>query len=159
MLDALIAQCAPDVDQLTMQAIVQVESRAQPWTINVNGGYRLVRQPRNQAEATATARHLVRLGYSIDAGHGQINSTNWKWLGLSADNAFDRCTNLRAAQTILVDCFKRAPARQAQRALRQALSCFNTGNFTAGFANGYVTRILLAAAAIRSANLPPKELP
>lgn len=149
MLDALILQCAPDVDQLTMQAIVQVESRGQPWVININGGYQLVRQPRSQAEASVTARQLVRLGYNIDVGHGQINSSNWSWLRLNADNAFDRCTNLRAAQTVLVDCFKRAPSSNSQIALRQALSCFNTGNFSAGFSNGYVSRVLRAAAAIR----------
>lgn len=150
MLDALILQCAPDVDQLTMQAIVQAESSGQPWAININGGYQLVRQPRSQAEASATARHLVRLGYNIDVGHGQINSSNWSWLGLNADNAFDRCTNLRAAQTVLVDCFKRAPSSNSQIALRQALSCFNTGSFSAGLSNGYVSRVLRAAAAIRS---------
>jgi type IV secretion system protein VirB1 len=151
---AHIEQCAPDVDQLTMRAIVQVESGGHPWAININRGYQLVRQPRSQAEAAVTARHLVRLGYNIDVGHSQINSANWKWLGLSADNAFDRCTNLRAAQTVLVDCFKRAPSKTPQLALRQALSCFNTGDFTAGLSNGYVTRVLRAAAAIRSANLP-----
>jgi type IV secretion system protein VirB1 len=159
MVDALITQCAPDVDSLTMQAIVKVESGGRPWAINVNGGYQLVRQPRSQAEAVVTAHHLVHLGYNIDVGYGQINSSNWLWLGLTPKSMFDRCTNLRAAQTVLVDCFKRAPSKKPQLALRQALSCFNTGSFTAGFGNGYVTRVLQAAAAIRSANLQPKESP
>ena len=159
MVDALISQCAPDVDSLTMLAIVKVESGGQPWAININGGYQLVRQPRSQAEAVVTARHLVRLGYSIDVGHAQVNSANWPWLNLSAESAFDRCTNLRAAQTVLLDCFKRAPAVEPQMALRQALSCFNTGSFSAGFSNGYVARVLKAAAAIRFANLHPKESP
>jgi type IV secretion system protein VirB1 len=159
MLDALLHQCAPDVDQLTMRAIVEVESGGHPWVININRGYQLVRQPRSQAEAAVTARQLVRLGYNIDVGHGQINSSNWSWLRLNAETAFDRCTNLRAAQTVLVDCFKRAPSRNPQIALREALSCFNTGNFTAGFSNGYVGRVLRAAAAIRSTNLQPKESP
>lgn len=153
-LPTYIERCAPDVDQLTMRAIVEVESGGHPWAININQGYQLVHQPRSQAEASVTARHLVRLGYSIDAGHGQINSLNWSWLSLNADNVFDRCTNLRAAQTVLVDCFKRAPSSNSQIALRQALSCFNTGSFTAGFSNGYVGHVLRAAAAIRSANVP-----
>jgi type IV secretion system protein VirB1 len=154
---AHIERCAPDVDRLTMHAIVRVESGGHPWVININRGYQLVRQPRSQAEAAVTARHLVRLGYDIDAGHGQINSSNWSRLGLSADNVFDRCTNLRAAQAVLVDCFKRAPSRNPQMALREALSCFNTGSFTGGFHNGYVTRVLRAAAAIRSSTSPRSE--
>jgi type IV secretion system protein VirB1 len=153
-LPAHIERCAPDVDPLTMRAIVQVESGGHPWAININRGYQLVRQPRSQAEAAVTARHLVRLGYNIDVGHAQVNSSNWFWLGLNSASAFDRCTNLRAAQMLLVDCFKRAPSKQPQLALREALSCFNTGNFTAGFSNGYVMRVLRAAAAIRSANVP-----
>jgi type IV secretion system protein VirB1 len=45
---------------------------------------------------------------------------------------------------VLLDCFSRAPATIPQVALRQALSCYNTGGFRDGFNNGYVAKVLRA---------------
>lgn len=144
MLDlALLAVCAPAVHPTTMQAIVQHESRANPYAIGVNGGYALPRQPRTKAEAVATAQWLKQQGYSFDSGAAQINDANWQWLGLDAESVFDPCTNLQAAQTILQDNYARAVKQygEGQKALQAALSAYNTGNFTAGVKNGYVQKV------------------
>ena len=61
---ALASQCAPTVAPETVLAIVQTESSAEPFALNVNGG----RQPARQgsaADAAATARRYVAAGYSV----------------------------------------------------------------------------------------------
>jgi type IV secretion system protein VirB1 len=130
---------------------MHTESRHNPYAIGVNRGpVRLMRQPRMLDEAVATARELRRLGVSFDAGRAQINVANWHWLGLDERSVFDTCRNLQAAQRVLLDCKARVPARDAQTALREVLSCFNTGNFRSGFANGYVGRVANAPASVPS---------
>lgn len=145
---ALMPQCAPDVAPSTMARLVHVESGFNALAINVNGG-RLERQPRTLAEAVVTARELRKQGWDFDAGAAQINVRNWRWLGLDEFTVFDPCTNLRAAQAVLLECFGRASSGDEQQRLRGALSCFNTGNHRAGFANGYVSKVM------RAPGLPP----
>lgn len=142
----LISVCAPVIHPDTILRVVRTESGYNALALGVNG-VRLERQPRNLAEAVVTARELRRQGYDFDAGVAQINVRNWQWLGLDEVSVFDPCKNLQAAQTVLLDCFKRAPAADPQRALRQALSCYNTGNHRNGFSNGYVVKVVRATVA------------
>ncbi|HEY1394421.1 MAG TPA: lytic transglycosylase domain-containing protein, partial [Methylibium sp.] len=133
----------------TARALVSVESAFNPWAIGVVGGV-LVRQPRHQAEALATARALLAAGWNFSVGLGQINVGNFQRLGLTLDSAFEPCTNLMAMQTVLSECFDRARASAAtptpnQSALRQALSCYYSGNFSTGFRHGYVRKVVVAA--------------
>ena len=80
-------------------------------------------------------------------GLAQINSNNLVGLGLSVDDIFKPCINLRASQTILKACYDSAlksyPAGQV--ALRHALSCYNTGSLINGISNGYVTKVINVA--------------
>lgn len=146
-----MARCAPDVHPRLLLRVMHTESRHNPYAIGVNRGpVRLMRQPRTLGEAVATARELRRLGVNFDAGRAQINVTNWRWLELDERSVFDTCRNLQAAQRVLLDCKTRAPSRDAQTALREVLSCFNTGNPRSGFANGYVGRVANAPAAVPS---------
>lgn len=156
---ALTLACAPQVHPDTALALIRTESALNPWAIGVVGGA-LERQPRNLAEALATARALQSRGWNFSVGLGQINLGNFPRLGLKLENAFEPCTNLAAMQTVLSGCFDSAPARRrpegpdasgaaahtstAQPALRQALSCYYSGNFTTGFAYGYVRRVARA---------------
>lgn len=151
---ALAALHAPAIHPNTVARIVQAESARQPLAIGVNGA-RLEHQPRSLAQAVNTARALRAQGYDFDAGLCQINVRNFRWLGLDEVSVFDPATNLRACQTVLLDCFQRAPSTDPQAALRMALSCFNTGNHRSGFANGYVSRVVLQPAAFPP--VPPKD--
>lgn len=147
-LAALTLSCAPDIHPVTLQALVGHESRAQQYAIGVNRkGRHLPRQPQTLAEATAAAQGLIDQGIDFDAGLGQINVRNWAWLKLDSTTVFDPCRNLAAAQTVLADCYARAlPGhKDPQQALRAALSCYNTGNFSRGFSNGYVGKVLTQA--------------
>jgi type IV secretion system protein VirB1 len=155
---ALVLACAPQVHAGTATALVQVESGFNPWAIGVVGGS-LERQPRDRAEAMATARSLREAGWNFSVGLSQINVGNFARLGLTLESAFDPCTNLAAMQTVLVDCFDRAAtitpnARPDQPALRRALSCYYYGNFSTGMQQGYVQRVAMAALAQRLLALP-----
>lgn len=143
---ALSAQCAPDVSPQTLAAVAHAESRFDPFAIGVNRDAP-VRQPRTRAEATRTASRLIASGANIDLGIAQINSDNLGWLGLSIDDAFDPCRNLAAAAAVLRGGFRPISDRLAdrQRALRVALSRYNTGHPERGFRNGYVARVEAAA--------------
>ena len=153
---ALAMACAPAVHAGTARALVAVESSFNPHAIGVVGGV-LDRQPRNRAEALATASHLQATGWNFSVGLAQINVRNFERLGLTAATAFDPCQNLRAMQAVLGECFERSLSRAPpQAALRQALSCYYSGNFVTGFRHGYVQRVASAVPPSRRASgVPP----
>jgi type IV secretion system protein VirB1 len=153
---ALALACAPQVHADTARALVSVESAFNPWAIGVVGGA-LVRQPRHRVEALATAKALQDAGWNFSVGLGQINVANFDRLGLTVETAFEPCANLAAMQTVLAECFDRASGTAAKAAdqvtLRQALSCYYSGNFDTGFRHGYVRKVVVAARAVATAQL------
>lgn len=143
----LARQCAPDVHISTLAAVVRHESAFDPLVIGVNAKPHRSIRPSSKQEAVREVRELIAKGVDFDVGYGQINVRNWKWLGVTPETIFDPCTNLASAQRVLVDCYKRAAAIHGpgQNALYAAFSCYNTGNFTRGFSNGYVGKVLAGA--------------
>jgi type IV secretion system protein VirB1 len=167
----LVLACAPLIAPDTALALVQTESAGNPFAIGVVGNA-LTRQARKASEALATAAELDRQGWDYSLGLAQINRRNFSKLGLTPASALEPCANLRAMQTLLVDCFARAgsgaQARPAQTAdansgqatqpsptseqlrLRKALSCYYSGNFRTGFTRDltgqppYVERVMAA---------------
>ena len=143
-LAALVLSCAPLVAADTARALIQVESGGNPFAIGVVGGA-LVRQPTNRAQAVATVTALEAAGWNFSVGLGQINKRNFQRYGLTPATAFEPCANLAAMQAILGECFARAKQRQPpQAALRDAFSCYYSGNFVTGHQNGYVSKVLAA---------------
>lgn len=159
-LSDLLAKCAPNVHPVTIGALVRHESGGNPYAILDNGdwgrprGERVLRsfRPQSQAEAVTVAKKLIAAGHVVDMGLGQINNRNLKGLGLTVEQIFDPCMNLQASQTILSNKYSTAVKRYGpgDQALYAALSAYNTGNFTGGFANGYVRKVLQAS----SLNVP-----
>ena len=151
-LAALVLACAPLVAHDTARALIQVESAGNPFAIGVVGGA-LARQPVNLPEALATVAALEAAGWNYSVGLGQINQRNFGRYGLSPATAFEPCANLTAMQGILGECFYRASRRAdrqvdrhptAQAALRDAFSCYYSGNFLTGHLHGYVGKVLAA---------------
>lgn len=143
-LAAILLACAPLVAPTTAHALVHVESGGNPFAIGVVGG-QLARQPRHLAEAVATVKHLEANGWNYSVGLGQINKANFARLGLTPETAFEPCANAQGMQAVLGECFGRATRTNAeQAALRAALSCYYSGNFSTGFRDGYVDRVLAA---------------
>lgn len=150
---ALTTLCAPLVHPSTAQAIVATESSFNPDAIGVVAGT-LERQPREIVEALATARALRAKGWNFSVGLAQINVHNLDRLGMSLADGFDPCKNLQAMQVVLGDCHERSRTNDgSQPALRRALSCYYSGNFTTGFRHGYVNRVV--GNAQRAARAPP----
>lgn len=156
-LEQLAAQCAPQVAPVTMLAIVKVESGGNPLAINVNGGSRLLRQPKSREQAIAWSQWLIANGYSVDMGLAQVNSANLRRLRASVADMFDPCANLAAGASILAANYANAAPRHAnpQDALKAALSAYNTGNHRSGLTNGYVAKVTAAAYPDRVAKEKP----
>ena len=155
----LVMSCAPQVDAGTAHALIVVESGFNPHAIGVVGGV-LDRQPTGRSEAIATAKALQATGWNFSVGLAQINQHNFDRLGLTVESAFEPCINLAAMQKALAECYARATQRNSaeQRALRETLSCYYSGNFVTGFAHGYVRRVVAARAAQPpSTAITPKE--
>jgi len=157
----LFMACAPNVAPQTIEQIVRVESAGDPLALNVNGA-RLERKPHDAADAAELARHYMAAGYSVDLGLMQINSRNLSHLGYRVEEMFEPCKNLAAGARILSVFYAQArPSRRdEQSALLAALSAYNTGNFSRGFTNGYVSRyfkgspVHVPAPSIASAPIP-----
>lgn len=140
----LAENCAPSVAPEIMEKLVRAESGFNRFAIGVNGAEHRSYHPGSEEEAERIARDLISQGHSIDLGLGQINSSNFEWLGLTVESVFDDCANLKASETVLRDGYDRARelGSDPETALHQALSAYNTGTFTRGFSNGYVTRVM-----------------
>jgi type IV secretion system protein VirB1 len=132
-----------------MQHVVHVESSYNPYAIGVVGG-KLARQPRNLAEALATARMLEGRGYNFSVGLAQVNRYNLARYGLdSYERAFEACPNLQAGSRILAECYGRSGGNWGK-----SFSCYYSGNFTTGYRHGYVQKIY---ASMRNAAKPGSE--
>ncbi|RDU98752.1 conjugal transfer protein [Trinickia dinghuensis] len=142
----LVMACAPFVSANTMLAVIHQESRGNPWAINVNGSQRY-RKASSYEEAVAESKRLIASGANIDMGLMQINSKTMSSLGLTVERVFDPCTNVYAGGTVLtrnyVQAARTLPSDQA--ALLAALSAYNTGNYSRGLKNGYVSGVVKAA--------------
>jgi len=154
-LSALVQQCAPAVGQTTMQAIIRTESAGNPWALGDNT-VRLQRQPTTKEEAVAAAKDLISQGHSVDMGLGQVNSKNLAALGLTVEQVYEPCTNIKASATILTAAYQRAVKQHGagQDALLAALSAYNTGSLTLGFGNGYVQKVVANAGQAVAFNIP-----
>ena len=142
----LAATCAPSVHVDTLASVAKTESQFDPLAIhdNVTGQ---TFHPASIGEAVRIATDLVTTRrHSTDLGLMQVNSANLPALGLALPDAFDDCRNIVAGARILAENYRSPPAGDdAQPAIRQALSRYNTGHADRGFTNGYVRRVQLAA--------------
>lgn len=151
--EKLAKDCAPNVHVDTLKALITVESSGNPYAIGVVNGV-LERQPKNLPEAVSTARRLEKEGFNFSMGLSQVNRHNLAKYGETYASIFEPCRNLKTGAAILTDCFKRALVKEKdnQTALRAALSCYYSGNFSRGFrpdAPGrpsYVQKVVSASA-------------
>ncbi|OHV79315.1 type IV secretion system lytic transglycosylase VirB1 [Ensifer sp. LCM 4579] len=151
----LARECSPWVSPSTLAAIAKVESDFEPLSAHDNTTGETLHW-KDPMEATQSVKERLKAGHSIDVGLMQINSTNFSALGLTPENAFQPCISLSAAGTLLESRYAGGKTAAAeQRALRRAISAYNTGDLTRGFANGYVRKVELAARKI----VPPLLLP
>lgn len=151
--DALADKCAPDVSKDTLQALIKTESSMNPLAIAVVGGK--VKQPSTLSDALALVKELESQGSNYSLGLGQINVKNFKRLGVTAEDMFEPCKNLQAAQHILKECFVKAQKEDKTEGqqLGDALSCYYSGNEQTGY-KGYVQQVVSNADKYVSVKIP-----
>lgn len=183
----LAEQCLPEAPLSTLRAIAKVESAYNPLAISINypekatttlgldgGIIELSRQPASVREALQWTKWLYARGLTVSIGLMQVNAEHLPALGLSLEQAFEPCANLKAGWTILNAKYRAAAAviGKGQLALHAAISSYNSGSLTAGFNNGFVEKVLAAttpASSIpqlggptvkqQSTLVPPREYP
>lgn len=154
-MEALISQCVPWVHPKTMGAIIRHESGGNPYRLLDNGpagvplGHRVVTSytATSKAEAVQIATTLIAQGHVVDMGLTMVSSPNLSKLGMTVEQMFEPCSNLRAGGRILSDFYSKAlvTSRSEDRALVKAVSAYNTGSFSRGVSNGYVMDVVTAA--------------
>ncbi len=127
--------CDIDVPAQHMSAIVRVESAAYPFSVGVVGNS-LNRQPKDLEEAKQLVSTLQKEEYNFSVGLAQVNKNNFAAFGLSEENMFNKCDNLKAGSQILNACYKKYDDWS------KAYSCYYSGNDTTGFSHGYVQKVL-----------------
>lgn len=153
----LAKQCLPDAPFSTLRALAKVESANYPLAISINypdkastalgledGTIEVSRQPTSLREAVQWAKWFYARGLTVSVGLMQINTEHLPQMGLTLEQAFEPCTNLRAGWTILNTKYRAAAAvlGKGQLALHAAISAYNSGSLTGGFSNGYVEKVL-----------------
>ncbi len=150
----LARQCAPDVATEAVVPIVVTESGGDDLAINVNKGPRV--RAGTIAEGAALVRRYMAAGYTVDVGLAQVNSANFARLGVTVEQAFEPCTNLRLASLMLQKGYGLASRYYSgSDAISATYSLYNTGTLTRGFRNGYVDRVWSAASRIGAITAPP----
>lgn len=144
---SLAQSCAPSVAPGTLLAFARAESALDPLAIHVNRPPATL-HPTIKAAAIAIASRMIADGRSVDLGLLQINSANLPRLGLTIEEAFVSCSNVRAGVQLMLSAYTRCASviAEPQRCLRVMASEYNTSTPDRGFANGYVKLIELAAA-------------
>ena len=144
-----IQQCTQEVHPATIMRIMTVETKKNPYTL----GFRIVKnkqdyyianQPKTLAQAKYTARWLYDRGYAFDAGIAQINSTNFARFGVTPENVFDICTNIKVAGRILSEFYQSAfrNIKDEQLALQAAISAYNSGKFNSALGRQYLAKVM-----------------
>jgi type IV secretion system protein VirB1 len=151
---SLAQRCAPEVATEAIVPLVVTESGGDALAVNINRGPRV--RAGSIAEGAATVRRYMMAGYTVDVGLAQINSANFARLGVTVEQAFEPCTNLRLASAVLQDGYARASRHYAGLdAISATYSLYNTGTLTRGLGNGYVGRVWSAAATIGAIQTMP----
>lgn len=155
--DELLRRCAPSVHPETMRAVLNTESRgnvlavadagpvALPWSQRkamVRSHY-----PADKATAIRLVKDLLARGHTVSLGLAQINDRNLARLGMPVEAIFEPCANVAAGASILSSFYADAVKSYGPgaRALRAALSGYNSGSFVRGEQDGYVDLVFQQA--------------
>ena len=145
---ALAITCAPRVSPDTLLSFAYGESHFRPLAIHDNATGRTI-EPATQAEAELIAATLITEGHRPDLGFMQISSANLARAGLTISSAFDPCSSMRAGAEILTADWLACTGGRVPADLHAAFACaasrYNTGNPTAGIANGYSANLFRVA--------------
>ena len=150
----LAQQCAPEIATEAVVPLVMTESGGDDLSININKGPRV--RAASIADGAALVRRYMAAGYTVDVGLAQVNSANFARFGVTVEQAFDPCTNLRLASSMLRAGYGLAIQHYTGLdAISATYSLYNTGTLTRGFRNGYVGRVWSAASGMGTIQTRP----
>jgi type IV secretion system protein VirB1 len=150
---ALIAQCAPTVHPETMAAVISAESRGHQFAIADAGPKNLPWAQRKLLvrsyymgsldSAVDLAHKLIANGHTVSLGPAQVNDRNLPAFGINLRQVFDPCTNIAIGGRILTNFYGQAVQQfgAGPKALRAALSAYNSGSWIRGERDGYVSLV------------------
>lgn len=140
-----LVQCAPQVSPVLMHALVRRESAFQPFAIGPDSGEAAVQQPKTLLQAVQTARELKAAGKKFSVGLAQIHMRNVESQGLTWEQAFQPCNNLRLGQTILQNFYRTAikDGYQGIDAIWAALRGYNSGSVHKTISDKYAQAIFI----------------
>lgn len=155
--DELLRRCAPSVHPETMRAVLNTESRgnvlavadagpvALPWS--QRKGMVRSHYPADKATAIRLVKDLLARGHTVSLGLAQINDRNLARIGIPVESIFEPCANVSAGASILTSFYADAVKSYGPgaRALRAALSGYNSGSFVRGEQDGYVDLVFRQA--------------
>lgn len=132
---ALAMQCAASVHPDTAHEVARVESGFNPFAIaeiipkdeRIKGDSGVISHfPKTKEEALKIVENIKSRQHRFSVGLMQITSTNFSRYGVNAEKLFSPCSNLSVFEKIMLDCYSRG------KTLRNALSCYYSGNFITG---------------------------
>ncbi|EPN0316288.1 lytic transglycosylase domain-containing protein [Vibrio vulnificus] len=133
---SLASQCQNTVDPEIISRLIQTESSKRPYVVAIKGST-VAKQPETREEAISFIKQLDKMGFNYSVGLMQVNVSNFSKVGLTLDNAFDFCENIKAGAFLFNDCHVRAkqkfPNRENSYHIDAAASCYYSGNFNYGF--------------------------
>jgi type IV secretion system protein VirB1 len=131
---AIALRCV-SVDPNVMVGIAAHESHLNPFAIHDNAGGSYY--PDTREKAIQILARLMTSGHgNLDVGLTQVNTRNFRWLGLTLETALDPCRSMAAGAKVLT-----------------AFSGYNTGSPTRGITNGYAAAVTASIQAVqRNAN-------
>jgi len=144
LLDVILFSCSIKVAQNTMKAIIKTESNGNYLAIGLNTKKHQHIKPSDLNSAIVMVNFLEKNNYNFDIGLTQVNIKNVHKLGYMAKDMLNPCLNVYIGGEILHNYYIKAlnNSTNETEALYKALSAYNTGNFSAGIANGYVAKVI-----------------
>ncbi len=145
--------CGSAVHIETLKPLIKTESQLNPLAIAdagpVDMPWRLRKKmvksyyPDTLESALQIAEELLRQGHTISIGLTQINDRNLPLMGLTLEQAFDPCTNIKHGSKLLAEYYVAAFKKfgNVSKALDAALSKYNSGSYERGRDDGYVDLI------------------
>lgn len=133
----LATECSPQLPIPLVVAVARQESGLNEYAI---GNPTIKSQPQDFSAALSIQAKLTQTNSRYDAGLMQISSANFKWLGLTPKSVLNPCTNLAAAQKVLLHGLSIGDANIKQ--VTDSISRYNTGNAAFGYKNGYVSGVV-----------------
>lgn len=156
-----LAQCAPQVSPVLMHALVRTESSWNPLAIGPDVGQPAIAQPGTLDEAVRTVKQLQASGAKFSLGLAQIHVSNVTRRGLTLEQAFDPCRNLRMGQTILFENYNQAikEGYTGVDAVWAALRGYNSGGVNKPVSDKYANKIFTYMQRVAGAGQTGKTTP